>query len=805
MLPSRQNDYTGVTRCEGLRLNAEGRYEVAAMPPGAMADYGQPRCVVAHAEGGHSIVASRGAVLTFAGGAAAQHFTLGAAGVPMVVAAGYDVIAGDTMGERYLFSRDAEGAWHMRLFDAALPVVEMQTTDAGALSCHVDERQLSQTYSSGLRLAHGDRLALSGDLCDAYRGIDAAARAAGVLWLPVVAYYRLYDSAGRLLLSSAPLLLMHPDGVGAVATDVVLTSADRRTVDAYDYTARAYKLALRLAADDEAARRVARLDLMVSPALHVSDLGDAGTCSLLSGLDDSFARLSLPAATLGVSARAPQSSRRCAAAVTERAAALCRCVYSLSKPFSAESERQITVEFAAAGDVSADIAAVKRAVATAVAPCSALAALVAQPNIVSAATSTAVGDTLVMASLMVRRFRGYGPAAYAVGYADRSWYGYTEVTFADGSTRVYEASGASRAPIRFAPVLWHPSPEAVALTITVRVSGERTRSITAPLHRDATGRGALWVADGAAPFELTESGDAYSVPIETDSVLTMPQMVAVASVSDPSAVTATAEVPAGCLHAIVAAAHQQSSWDFGRIRCFVGGDSGIYSMSVSIDRSRIGISRIDARGVASQQAMTPTDEGVAAIAGGDIVMLSASRSATVRSNCRGVALAWRATHRELWCIAAAGDADIACYDYGRRRYTISDAAIVAVLSDGCYALAETAAGIVNLNDEGDGHDGEQSVAVELRCVERSAKRQRIRRVALDARCTAIDGVVTVSHAAGSRGLDDGGIVAQRHIAGAVRSPLAFAVLTRDRTDVAVAISGRVSRDFVMLKPELCYE
>ncbi|MGM9851945.1 MAG: hypothetical protein ACI306_07400 [Muribaculaceae bacterium] len=803
MLPSRQNDYTGVTRCEGLRLNAEGRYEVAALPPGAMADYGQPRCVVAHADGGHTIVASRGAVLTFAGGGVTQHFTLGADGVPMVVAAGYDVIAADTTGERYLFSRDAEGAWQMRLFDAALPVVEIQTADAGALSSHVDERQLSQTYTTGLRLAHKDRLALSGDLCDAYRGIDAAARAAGALWLPVVAYYRLYDSAGRLLLSSAPLLLMHPDGVGAVATDVVLTSADRHTIDAYDYTARAYKLTLRFAADSEAAKRVARIDLMVSPALHVSDLSGAGDCSLLTGADELFARLSLPSPGMGVSARTPIASQRCAAAVTERAAELCRCVYSLANPFSAESARQLTVEFAVEGDVTSDLAAVKRAAAAAVTPCSPLTALVSQPNMVSAAASTAVGDTLVMASLMVRRFRGYGPAAYAVGYADRSWYGYTEVTFADGSTRVYEASGTSRAPIRFAPVLWHPSPDAVALTITVRVSGERTRSITAALRRDATGRGALWVASGAVPFELAESGDAYSVPAETDTLLTMPQMVAVASVSDPSAVTATAQVPAGCLHTIVAAAHQQSSWDFGRIRCFVGGDSGIYSMSVSIDRSKIGISRIDARGVASQQAMTPTDQGVAAIAGGDIVMLSATRSSTVRSSCGGVALAWRRGRRELWCIGADGGADIACYDYKQRRYTISDAAIVAVLSDGCYALAETAAGIINLNDEDRGEA--PTVAVELRCVERCAQRRPIRGLTLDARCSAIDGVVSVCHAAGSRGLDDGGIVAQRHIAGAVRSPLTFAVLTRGRTAVAVTLSGRVSHDFVMLKPQLSYD
>ena len=461
------------------------------------------------------------------------------------------------------------------------------------------------------------------------------------------------------------------------------------------------------------------------------------------------------------------------------------------------------MEFAVEGDVTSDLAAVKRAAAAAVTPCSPLTALVSQPNMVSAAASTAVGDTLVMASLMVRRFRGYGPAAYAVGYADRSWYGYTEVTFADGSTRVYEASGTSRAPIRFAPVLWHPSPDAVALTITVRVSGERTRSITAALRRDATGRGALWVASGAVPFELAESGDAYSVPAETDTLLTMPQMVAVASVSDPSAVTATAQVPAGCLHAIVAAAHQQSSWDFGRIRCFVGGDSGIYSMSVSIDRSKIGISRIDARGVASQQAMTPTDQGVAAIAGGDIVMLSATRAATVRSSCGGVALAWRRGRRELWCIGADGGADIACYDYKQRRYTISDAAIVAVLSDGCYALAETAAGIINLNDEDRGEA--PTVAVELRCVERCAQRRPIRSLTLDARCSAIDGVVSVCHAAGSRGLDDGGIVAQRHIAGAVRSPLTFAVLTRGRTAVAVTLSGRVSHDFVMQKPQLSYD
>ena len=181
----------------------------------------------------------------------------------------------------------------------------------------------------------------------------------------------------------------------------------------------------------------------------------------------------------------------------------------------------------------------------------------------------------------------------------------------------------------------------------------------------------------------------------------------------------------------------------------------------------------------------------------------ATRAATVRSSCGGVALVWRRGRRELWCIGADGGADIACYDYKQRRYTISDAAIVAVLSDGCYALAETAAGIINLNDEDRGEA--PTVAVELRCVERCAQRRPIRGLTLDARCSAIDGVVSVCHAAGTRGLDDGGLVAQRHIAGAVRSPLTFAVLTRGRTAVAVTLSGRVSHDFVMQKPQLSYD
>ena len=128
---------------------------------------------------------------------------------------------------------------------------------------------------------------------------------------------------------------------------------------------------------------------------------------------------------------------------------------------------------------------------------------------------------------------------------------------------------------------------------------------------------------------------------------------------------------------------------------------------------------------------------------------------------------------------------------------------MAVLSDGCYALAETAAGIINLNDEDRG--AAPMVAVELRSVERCAQSRPIRSLTLDARCSAIDGVVSVCHAAGSRGLDDGGIVAQRHIAGAVRSPLTFAVLTRGRTAVAVTLSGRVSHDFVMQKPQLSYD
>lgn len=793
MLPSNQSDYTGVTVCERLRLNAAGAYVPVGVPAQVAALAAVPRCSIAHADGTISLFASEGDTLYVIRQGVASAHALGSA-VRNVVAVGDDALVTTEAGRRYRCRLDGS-AWTVSDEDAALPVVELSCEDAGPLSCEVASRKLSQVYDLGLQLSSADRSALFSDLCDAYRSLDRDARAAGAHLQPVIAYYRLSDASGNVIMTSPPMVLAHPEGAQCTRS-VLLYSDDRRTVDPYVFSGSCWRLKARFPADAVAAARVSRFELLTTPMFHPSDFVARNCCTTVRVAGTTaFVRMNVLNSVNGITSASPLPSARNVREALARLESMARVVYAVNNPFSATESREVALDYAPAGDADADISAVKAAFAGTVDAVNPARALMRRPNIVTGAVAAAASDVVVWGDLTVRRFAGHSPAAFAVGFTDRSWYGYSEVTFSDGSSRVFSAVGTARAPTRFNPVLSYPSPDAVSLTLAVRVSGWQTRTAVFPLAPEASGRYAIYVHPSCEAFEIESLSDTYSVPSENCRDLRFPAAVAVASASDPMEMTAVGEVSAGAVRALVPARFGQSSWDFGRCRFYACGDGGIHSVSVNASRTALSVNLVDSRPVEGCQAVAVTGEGVMAVAGGDLVGIAASRVTTLRPDTGAAMLAWNGSRRELWCVDALGRADVACFDFGRRRFTVSDAGLRRVLSaaSGAYALTDNGC-IVDISRE------IWPATVDVAYI-RAGGAARLRRpVALlvDARAASFTGRVALMQGR------TGGVVAGRSINGAIRSPLSLRVVSRPRLDVVVELKATVTPDFELHKLDVRY-
>lgn len=115
----------------------------------------------------------------------------------------------------------------------------------------------------------------------------------------------------------------------------------------------------------------------------------------------------------------------------------------------------------------------------------------------------------------------------------------------------------------------------------------------------------------------------------------------------------------------------QSSWDYGRTRFYAFSSAGIHSLSTDVTRKTLSLSLLDSRVVAGSRAAAVCEEGVAAVASGDIVMMSGSKVSRIADIPGTKALVWVHSHHELWCI---GDnfTKVMSFDHDKAVYELSE-------------------------------------------------------------------------------------------------------------------------------------
>lgn len=577
----------------------------------------------------------------------------------------------------------------------ALPV--LLTAGAGRLSCDVGSRTLAGgDYRTAQALTPADARAVEADYRAALAAVAAEGVAQGVLTQPVLARYVLEDAGGNDVFVSPPVLAGRAQTLGV--NRLGIDSAG--LLQGYTLGADAWRLQLSVPAGLGAAG-ISRVRVMMSPqfatVLPTDGAADVRLGHGSSGQYTAQVSIGLDAAPEALLESNPAASRRTLAEAVARMAAMERCVAVL--------DATPGVHVIAAGPAcspEAEHRSLSSALLRPVKAATAAEVAAAPPHGFSARCVAACGRNVFWGNIVHRRFRGCAAGMFAATVADKSWRGFVAVDFADGGRVVRETAASTSAPVTFGPLLSYPAPDATSMTIGLDVAGEPAVCRTFPLSPSPDGRSALWADPSMKPFAISDECGELTVPEAIDSGASAPDCIVAADAAAPAVALASATGFGAAVRHLLPAAGSTAAWDFGRERVAVFSAAGIFTAALSASRDTIASGRIDSRGVDSREAVAGGSDGdVYVLASGALLRLRGRSVATIEADAGGAtALAYDATHRELWLLGADSARVLSTALAGMPWHTRGfSAATAAVLDTPCGSLLTLPDGVADISRE----------------------------------------------------------------------------------------------------------
>lgn len=646
------------------------------------------RCVLVFHDGWlKAVLADEGAVMTLGRMEEAPACAIGIDDGVIVMP------AGGAAPRRWAFARDGdgEGLWSETELFPSLPPLMIARRDVGTAVAAMPALSLRDSYSTtSQRLSGTDQAIVDKAMRAAYINLCDGALLRGHYVQPVVARYRLIGEEGRVLYTSAPVIVAPQAGVQGVTTTLVLTGEGFRQVGATSLTATEFVPAIEHTRPTDAVwdALVRSVELLVSPQLHpYSDTLPGYTAK--SGA--SATQLTLTARLAGMDplrAAADEGGRPAASvtAILDNADTALTAGPPASSTLSELKTLQSITSARGAQTVTAE---------------SALMVNLSAPHRFGASTVARSGDQLAWGGLTVNPFAGYTlpEMAIAAPAGQSSVPTAVNVTMHDGSSVVSTAVMMQRGEPSLSPLLVYPSADAVEMTL---LAG--TKALTVPLTPTPCGRAAYYLSPDLRPLALTEERGGFAVPSASPRQRHYPSAVAVCQVARPFEAQAVSHGDGTAIQAILPAMRHSNSFTVPSARFYLFGRGGISSMTLSDSRTRVNLNLLDSRGVSGPQAVTPVAGGVAAIAGGALLTISGSRPVTLLEHCPATALGWCDRYGELWCIGAGGDDEaLITSGDGKVMYTRSGIGIADVVSTGAGMMLTDAEGsMLDPADEVDG-------------------------------------------------------------------------------------------------------
>lgn len=538
------------------------------------------------------------------------------------------------------------GKWTARGLRPEFPAITIRADSYREFIATTESRTLTGSYPhwSG-KLSDKDVASLTDDALNAYSRAADEARATGCFIQPVLARYRLRDSRGEILYES-PVVMVSANGFqGCEVIEPEVT--DRSVIAGYAIALKGFRL--HLSCEQECnplwAHHVASMELLISPQMHPVDFSTQIDYRCQDGTTTDSLRISLPGTSAGNVAAT--EARADLVTATARRLESCARTIIISYPFPGGIASTKPIHPSSSLSPSQEANALKAILEKkAASTCFGI-----RHPIFSSKAVHAVGDTIVWGDISIMRHPGHPIHAFAAETSESSWRGCIAVTMSDGSERVvWHGNGSNFAPTKLSPLLSYPSGDARSMTISLLLADGLTRKASFELTPSTSGDTAYYLDPSLAPIELPIVDTDYYVPASVSTVRRYAGMVLASAVETPLSPFASLDASQGAITAITSAVRSSSSWDFGRAHLYLFSTAGIYALAVTRSRSLASCQMLDCRPVVGADAVTVMPTGVAAIAGRDVVRISASRVETLLRNTDYRAIGYNSAFDELLCL-----------------------------------------------------------------------------------------------------------------------------------------------------------
>lgn len=656
--------------------------------------------------------------------------------------------------------------------------IALRASHHSILRSTVPSRTLHREYMAGETVVDGvDSRLLGSDIGEAYERLCDSARGQGSFVQPVIARYKVYDSAMHQLYCSAPVLLGHREGLQCTGTSF-LRSLDRRKVESYELTAQTWRVELHIPAGLPAG--AAYVAVFVSPQFHPYD-PDGGCAVALSrspGSANEFGHIMLPG-TVRTEALVRQTLGNISA--LERPAGS----YGIGPNGSV-----VTISNGAPDDVRSEIKLLDKAWKHGAADSGGLQRRLSPPNSFTARRGCAGPAGVLWGGLRSRRYGGYPLPQLAMNSEARDWDAWIKVNFADGSSVLWRGSGEDSAPVRLNPILSYPSADAVNMVIGIMYRGRPTCEQSFTLTADPVSDTASYIHSSLMPFELQKAEDGLTiVPSVPEQWTDYADALMLASVSAPLAPCAVYSPGRGAVNALAAAGGSQSAWDFGRSRFYAFCSGGILAVNSTEGLGRLAATPVDHRVCPGPGAVTVADGAVWAVASGDLIRLQGNKAVTERSGCGYSALAWRGTRRELLGMRADGTVEASSFDFGMSRFELNYRLSAGRMYSphGRMIILSTSEGLYNLAEEGVSSVLDVEWVVNLSHLQAAAT---LSGMVADIGADRFSGTVAISRRNGASVAPaaDMGLI----IKGAIHSPVGSRIICRPARGWQLRLAGNAS-------------
>lgn len=659
------------------------------------------------------------------------------------------------------------------------PAVKISTTNITQFTAQTQSFSLSGNYSHWQgTLNKIDQQTLTNSLLQTYSYLKEEATTAGFFIQPILSRYHLIDIHGNILFSSSPTMISAPTGFQCTEK-LTFTTDDFAKINSATLSAAGFQLDITLQPFENSpwADIIDAIVIEATPILDPIDAKSSAQCRLeLNNNSEGIITSYMP----GVSITMIKS--------TQRQESL---ILNAFLSFSSIASPLIHITCPYVKNIDSIILTPKYLPSK---------GITSSPYRFSAHTSMLCGTTVLWGDII--QLKPYAPNIEDIATSFNSnsgfWRAMVCIEFDNSEdVVVWSGEGENNCPSHISPLLSYPDNHASRISIAISC-GEKILHQTFPLSPLANADYAIYLNPQLTPFTITNTSTSFIIPSQHYTKIPLTGVVAVSQITNPLYLTAFQKVSEGSIISITSAVRSSSSWDFARTHAYAFTTTGIFALSINATHSLISSHIMDNRKITNPQSVTFANNAVYAVASGDLISISGSKSATIINNTPILEIAWENFTHQL--IGTTSESTLWRYNIKTGDMTTSDApanALIYNTSEHSYLYNNDAIYIIGKENKSISIKWQHTLFI-------SNPRQRLSLCSFHLTASHFDGTIALK-AHSSTGNENSYPITSLRINGAINAPIPMRIIAPLRPYITIEINGNVSCDFELHSIQLMFQ